>query len=125
MTDILCPPTVTPIRVELRETGGVAGLDRSIVLEGQHIITKDRGTARFEHDLRPEQVKEVAGLIYELEQQDPKRFYGGGNVSDATHLFLTYTAGSGTTTLQVLTDPSDRPPEPFGALVKLLHSYAR
>jgi hypothetical protein len=125
MTNILCPPTLTPMRVELRETGGVAGLDRSIILEGQRIIARDRGTARSEHDLRPEQVNEVAGLINELEQQDPKRFYGGGYVSDATHLFLTYTAGSGTTTLQVLTDPSDKPPEPFRALVKLLHSYAR
>jgi hypothetical protein len=125
MTNILCPPTVTPIRVELRETGGVARLDRSIVLEGQHIIASDRGTARSEHYLRPEQVNQVAGLIYELEQQDPKRFYGGRHVSDAMHLFLTYTAGSGTTTLQVLTDPSDKPPEPFRALVQLLRSYAR
>ena len=113
------------MRVELRETGGVAKLDRSIVLDGHHVIALDRGAPRSDHYLQPEQLHEVAGLISELESQAPKRFYGGGHVSDAIRLFLTYTADSGTTTLQVSTDPSDTPPEPFRALVRLLRSYAR
>jgi hypothetical protein len=124
MTHIMRQPTVTPLRVELRETGGIANLDRSIVLDGPLIVSRDRGAARSRHYLQPEQVSEVADLISDLEHEEPKRFYGDGHVSDATRVFLTYTAGSNTTTVQVSTDPSDTPPEPFRALVRLLKSFA-
>lgn len=112
------------MRIELRETGGVANLDRSIVLDGDQLARIDKGTVETESRLDPDRVAELTSLLDELDREQTRKVFGGAPVSDAMQSVLTYSTEAGSNEIRVLTDPSDPPPEQFRALRKLLHSLS-
>jgi hypothetical protein len=66
------------VHLELRQTGGIAGLSQQIVLDGSLLRVLDRGQVRTERRLTSSQVAEVTELINELDSQAPRPRYGGG-----------------------------------------------
>lgn len=113
------------LHLELRQTGGIAGLDQQIVLDGKALRVLDRGQVRTERQLTASQVGEVTELINELDRHAPRPQYGGGRqVPDALSFRLTYTTPSGTTIIAVESG-ADPPPEPFLKLVRHLGEYGR
>ena len=113
------------MKIELRETGGIANLDRRIVLDGDQVARIDKGTVKSESTLGPEHLEEVSSLVEQLDREQPRKVYGGSPVSDAMQSVLSYSTDSTTNTIRVLSDPEDSPPEQFRALRQLLHALAR
>jgi hypothetical protein len=113
------------VRIELRETGGIANLDRSIVLDGDQLERIDKGAVKAASQLGPDHIEQVSSLLEELDREQPRKVYGGSPVSDGMQSVLSYSTESGSNEIRVLSDPSDSPPEQFRALRTLLHSLAR
>lgn len=113
-----------PMRVELRESGGIANLTRQLLLEDNRVFFRDREHIQFERDLGSGEAQTIADLVRQLQKARPKRFYGRRPVSDASTLYLSIMLDSEATTTEVVTDPTDPPPKGLWELVHALHRLA-
>ncbi len=113
------------VHVELRQSGGIAGMDVTTVLHGRQLRVTDHGQTRAERQLGRQQVGEVAGLVKELDRAAPRsRYPSAHQLFDGIEFSLTYTAGSASAS--ILVEPgAEGPPEPFWQLVTYLDTCAR
>ncbi len=114
------------MRIELRETGGVANLRRSIALEGNRLRVLDCGEIRLERELPQEAVRTVASRVRALEDARPRRAYGrAGYASDTLTLEVEISDDAGQAQVEVVFDPQDPAPEQFWDLVHGLRQLTR
>jgi hypothetical protein len=111
--------------IELHESGGIANRSRQVVLRDRHVLTRERGKVRVDRNLDDGEFQIVAGLTQQLLQAPLKHFYGHNPVSDAKTLSLSIALDSGAkANVEVVTDPSDPPPQGLWELVRALHQLA-
>jgi len=112
------------MRVDLRQSGGVANLRRQILVEGNHLAVIDKGKVKSERLLQPEECESITGLVQQIERLEPKRVYGRSLVSDPVRTVLSVEQNSYITKVEASTDPSDPLPEEVLALVRQLYQLA-
>ena len=114
-----------PMRIELLESGGIANFKREVVLDHNHLVVKDRGLVKVERDVWPEEEEQVAELANRLLATPLLDYYGQNPVSDAVRLVLTIVSDSETKSVEVVTDPTDQPPEELWEFLRKLSSLVR
>ena len=113
-------------RVQLREHGGVAGIQRSVALEGGRLRVLDRGEVRAEKDLPPEALRTVESLVKALEDIGPRRSYGQVRyASDILTTELSIFDDSKGLKVEVVSDPTDPAPSQFWDVVNDLRKLRR
>lgn len=113
-------------RLQLRENGGVAGLERTLDLEGTTLRVLDRGKVRLEKILPATVIEDVVNRAKALEHAEPKRNYGSlGYISDPLTTELEIFTDSNDLEVGVVSDPQDPAPPQFWQLVKGLHLLSR
>jgi hypothetical protein len=110
--------------IELRELGGLADLDRRILVTDDKVTLSDRAQLRRERTLEPAERDAVRSLAEALERARPMPDYGRmlGRVPSRTILSVELERH---TSVSVRPDPAvDQPPPEFWALVRALHRLA-
>ncbi|MBV9182168.1 MAG: hypothetical protein JO356_12730 [Acidobacteria bacterium] len=113
-------------RVHLRENGGIAGLERTLDLEGTTLRVLDRGKVRIEKVLPATVIEDVVNRAEALAHAEPKRNYGSaGYMSDPLTTELEIVTDSKDLEVEVVSDPQDPAPPQFWQFVKGLHLLTR
>lgn len=108
--------------IELHESGGIANRSRQVVLRDGHVLARERGTVQVDRPLEEDESQTVARLTQQLLQAPLRHFYGRHPVSDAKTLSLSIELDSGAkANVEVVTDPSDSPPQGLWELVRAIH----
>ena len=113
-------------RVQLRETGGVAGLERSVALEGNTLRILDRGGVSLELEVPSSAISNLVNLVKTLAEIRPRRHYGrAGYAADVMKTKLQAHDDSTDLEVEVIFDPSDPAPFPFWVIVNQLHKLGK
>lgn len=114
------------LRIQLRETGGFAGLQRLVALDGTTLRVLDRGQVRLHRELPIQVVRAVANQVKALEEIRPRRCYGhAGYASDILTTELAIYDDSQDFEVEVVSDPEDPAPPQFWEVVKGLRKLSR
>lgn len=114
------------LRIQLRETGGFAGLQRLVALDGTTLRVLDRGQVRFERELPEQALRAVANQVTALESIRPRRCYGhAGYASDILTTELAIYGDSKGLEVEVVSDPEDPAPIQFWEVVNGLRKLIR
>ena len=106
------------MRIELRETGSLANLDRRAVAYDDRLTVTEWGETRVDRALEPGERDEIAALADALAHARPKRRYGRTFVRVPMETVVT----TDTLAVAVRPDPStDQPPLEFWTLVRAVH----
>lgn len=112
------------VQIRLRESGGYAGLDREIALDGNLLRVKDHGEVRVEQELEGAEVEQIVGAALKFQQTQPRRYYGHTQRSDAMRASLTIANDSETADIEVIADHQEPAPAEFWSLVNDLRRIA-
>ena len=108
------------MQIRFRQSGGVAGLDREIAIDGRELIVRDKGNVRLKKRISQSEVRQVVQAARRLQKRLPKRFYGRTAPSDAMTTSISISQDSGLADIEVITDPADPPPPEFRSLADRL-----
>lgn len=116
------------MQIELKESGGIANVNRRLLLEDGRVSVMDRGR-RQQWEIDDSVRHEVGELVAQLIQREPpRRRYGnkGGMISDPTRIRLRIELAPGKTReVEVRSDPNDPPPEAIRRLIETLDGLFR
>ena len=110
------------MRIELRERGGLAKLDRRILVLDDRLTLTEAGEVRKDRTLESPERDALKELVETLERQAPRPSYGRllGRVPYQTALSVEHTCH---TSLSVRPDPAfEQPPGSFWRIVRKLHA---
>lgn len=106
------------MRIELRETGALADLDRRIVAYDDRVTVTEWGETRVDRALEPAERDELTAKAEALVAARPKRRYGRTFVRVPTETIVTID----TLAVAVRPDPStEQPPLEFWRLLRAMH----
>lgn len=109
------------MRIELRETGSLAGLDRRIVADEERLTVFEWGEPRTDRALDPREREDLEASAGELARARPKRRYGRTFVRVPMETVVTID----TLAVAVRPDPStEQPPLELWRLVRAMHRAA-
>jgi hypothetical protein len=113
------------LRIKLRETGGISGLQRTVALDGNTLRVLDRGQLRIQKELPVGIVQAFANRVKALEDIQPKRNYGRYRfTSDILTTALVIRDDANDIEVEVVSDPSDPAPFQFWEIVNNLQELS-
>jgi hypothetical protein len=112
------------MRILFRESGGIAGLDREIMIDGLELTVKDRGVVRLQKRLPRSELRRIAEVARLLQEKQPRRYYGRTASSDAMATSITISEDSELAGVEVIADTKDPPPQEFWSLADKLRGAA-
>jgi hypothetical protein len=108
------------LQIGLRETGGVAGVDRTVVLEGGKLRVSEGGEVRLERDVPSSIVQRLVERVKALESIQPRRYYGRRSYASdllTTQLEISDDSDGLEVEVQAISDPRDPAPPQFWEIV--------
>lgn len=114
------------MQIELKESGGIANLNRRLELDDARVRIFDRGQVTADGEVEQATLEKVRQLAAQLVGPELRRRYGGRDkarmISDPMRLRLRIELDPGVCReFEVRTDPSDPPPEAISRLIQTLY----
>jgi hypothetical protein len=120
------PGQLSQLQIELRESGGVAGIQRTVALKGDTLQVIDGGRIQMERHVPITIVQSFADRVKALETVQPKRSYGRYNYnSDILTTQLEIFDAPNGLEVQVISDPRDPAPSQFWEIVNDLRRLSK
>jgi hypothetical protein len=120
------PVPAPALRIKLRETGGIRGLELTVALEGNTVRVIDAGQVRLERQVSSNVVRAFADRVRALESIQPRRTYGHyGYTSDILTTQLEILDDSNGLEVEVVSDPRDPAPSQFWEIVNGLRKLTK
>jgi hypothetical protein len=120
------PIPAPALRIKLRETGGIGGVQLTVDLEGNTLRVTDAGRVRIERQVPASVILAFADRVKALESIQPKRSYGRyGYTSDLLTTQLEILDDSYGLDVEVVSDPRDPAPLQFWQLVNGLRKLTK
>jgi hypothetical protein len=114
------------LQIELRETGGVGGVQRTVALAGDTLRVTERGDLRLELRLPGNVIRTFMDRVKALESIQPRSKYGRYTyASDILTTKLEILDDSKGLQVQVVSDPRDPAPRQFWEIVNGLRKLSK